>query len=97
MTKGLYAIRDNVASAIVGGVHVHAHDAPAIRMFSDVAASKGTQVEQHLADFDLIHIAQLDDESGCITDVGTNPPRIVLAGAVLKATWEAQAQNSKEA
>jgi len=86
--RRLYSILDLVANSIVGGVHVHGHDAPAIRMFGDIAAAEGTSIHQHLPDYDLLLIGELDDETGQITPC---EPVVVLSGAALKATWEQQA------
>lgn len=93
MTKGLYVIRDNVAKAIIGGVHVHAHDAPAIRMFSDIASAENNQVNMHLADHDLLLIGFMDDETGTCTPLPQETPHEVLLGATLKATWDARANS----
>lgn len=94
MTRGLYAIRDNVAAAIVGGVHVHANHAPAIRFFGDVAKAEGTQIQQHLDDHDLLCLGMMDDDSGKLD--GFETPEVVLLGSTLRATWEAQRTSTND-
>lgn len=62
--KIITAIYDRVAQDIIGPLQVFPHNAPAIRMFSDVANDKRTPIGQHPADFDLILLGFLDDNNG---------------------------------
>lgn len=94
MKKGLYAIRDTVAQSLTGNVHsvfVFGHDAAAIRFFSD-AASDMQGIGRHAADYELIRLGTLDEDTGYIEvpDVPLNPfPQVVLTGAQLRASQEA--------
>lgn len=56
MRTGIYAILDTVADMIVGGLHLHKHDAAAIRMFTDIASSDGTTINRHPEDFVLVQL-----------------------------------------
>lgn len=87
------AIYDNVARAIVGPLQVFPHNAPAIRMFSDVALDKRTQIGQHPEDYDLILLGFLEEDEGAPhIDACTDP----LGHAVITgANWVA-AQNAKQ-
>lgn len=65
MRTGIYAIHDIVADTIVGGLHLHKHHAPAVRMFTDIAGSKDTSINKHPNDFVLIQLGTLvHDETG---------------------------------
>ena len=86
--KSLYAIRDNVAGQIQGGVHLHSQDAPAVRFFRDLAADPQTLIARHLADYDLLILGTIDEESGEILPMA-NGPQVILTGAALKAAGEA--------
>lgn len=88
--KGIYAIYDNVAESLLGNglLHLHAHDAPAIRMFGDVASMPQSPIALHPQDFDLIKIGVLNDDN-TITPVS----EIVLTGA----NWSAAQKQPTEA
>lgn len=81
MLKRIYAIYDNVAEAIIGGLHLHSNAAPAIRMFGDVALMPNSSVQLHPSDFDLIQLGTIQ-EDGTITE---STRTLVLTGA----TWAA--------
>lgn len=85
--RQIYALYDNVAKAIIGGLSLHYHDAPAIRMYSDIATMPQSTVGMHPADYDLLHIGSLSDE-GIITPVN----RTVITGA----QWLASQQPTGE-
>jgi hypothetical protein len=68
MTKGIYAIYDKSAQAIVGGLHLYVNDAAAIRFFGDVAVDPQTFVARHIEDHDLIKIGVLDEVNALVTD-----------------------------
>lgn len=80
MPKQIYAIYDNVAESIIGGLHLHPHPAPAIRMFGDVAALPNSQIGLHPADFDLQLLGTLNDDNSI-----TPHKETILTGA----TWAA--------
>lgn len=82
MTKNVYCIIDNKASAVVGGLHLFAHPAAAVRFFSDIASAPDTMVNRHPGDHDLYVVAVLDEETGEVT---AQAPEIVLTGAAWKA------------
>jgi len=78
--KNLYAIVDRVAEDIIGGVHLYAHDAPAVRMFSDLHAADGTSIKKHPTDFDLVCLGTMDEKGGITAEF-----RVVLTGAACAA------------
>lgn len=83
--NNIYAIYDIVAQEMLAQVQLMKHDAVAIRFYQDVAQSKGSIVNQHPADFDLIRLGDID-EQGLI-----NPHReIVMTGAA----WLAMQENN---
>ena len=89
--KLITAIYDNVARAMVGPFQIFPHEAPAIRMFSDVAADNRSLVGQHPGDFDSILMGHLDDES--------DPPMIEPKAAtpiITGAQWLAAQQQKQE-
>lgn len=61
MTKGLYAIFDNKAGELIGGVQLLPADQVATRWFLDVAQDTDARnlVNKHLEDFDLIMLGTL--------------------------------------
>lgn len=86
MPRQIYAIYDNVAEAIIGGLHLHPHQAPAIRMFSDVATMPNSQIALHPADFDLLLLGTLLDDN---TIEGSKSSKIpIMTGA----NWSAAQQ-----
>lgn len=87
MPKGIYAIFDNVADAIIGGLHLHPHGAPAIRMFSDVALMPDSQIGRHPNDFDLLRLGQLNEDSTI-----TPEKEVIMTGANWSAAQTAAAQ-----
>lgn len=80
MPKQIYAIYDNVSEMIIGGLQLHAHAAPAIRTFGDIAVMQDSQIGRHPNDFDLICLGTLNDDNTITSQHG-----IVLSGA----TWAA--------
>lgn len=70
MRTGIYAVFDLAAEEVIGGLHLHKHDASAIRMFSDGATAKGSILEKHPEDFDLLFLGTLDlDEDDCVPGI----------------------------
>lgn len=60
--KMIFAILDTVANDILGGVHIHRHEAAAIRFFTDVATMPDSIVGKHPRDFHLIQLGYLADD-----------------------------------
>lgn len=87
MPKEIYAIYDNVAQAIIGGLHLHSHAAPAIRMFGDVAALPNSQIGLHPGDFDLLVLGVLNEDNTISPQKET-----ILMGA----TWAAAQKSTGE-
>jgi hypothetical protein len=85
--KSIYAIYDNVAEQIIGGLHVFPHQAPAIRMYGDIAAMPDSTIGKHPHDFDLIQVGILNDDT-TITPV----KETVLTGA----QWSAAQLRTRE-
>lgn len=87
MRTGIYAIYDNLAKAILGGLHLYKHDAAAIRFFSDIATTANTQINKHPSDFDLVRLGFLENE------VELTPlHEVILTGA----NWLAAQQKQQE-
>lgn len=80
MPNKIFAIYDNVADSIIGGLHLHPHHAPAIRMFGDVATLPNSSIGLHPEDFDLLLLGVLNEDHTI-----TPCKEIILAGA----TWAA--------
>lgn len=84
MRTGIYAILDTVADMIVGGLHLHKHDAAAIRMFTDIASSDGTTINKHPEDFELIYLGALynpdPDGRHTIVDLGGSKHTTIITG-----------------
>lgn len=78
----IVAVRDTLAGAFVGGVHLYPNDAAAIRFFSDVCADPQTLVHRHLNDHELVQLGSVDINSGAIAPC---EPRVLLTGAQWKA------------
>lgn len=60
--KGLYAIIDSLANDTVGGVHIHQHEATAVRFFSDVAGLQGSQIALHPTDYNLVRLGYINHD-----------------------------------
>lgn len=85
MPRIIIAIVDIVTNDIVGPLQVFPHEAPAIRMFGDVAADERTQIHAHVVDHHLIRFGYLND------DLTIEPNRDIL---ITGAQW--LAVNSKK-
>lgn len=89
--KNLYGIWDKVAEAYVGGIYslmTFPHDAPAVRMFNDVAGNPQTDIGRHVDDFELRFV-------GVITEEGVlhgENPRVVITGTAFRQAQEAAAE-----
>lgn len=80
MATTIYAIYDNVADQLVGGLQLHKHVASAVRAFSDIASDPQTLINRHPDDYDLIQL-------GFITPDNQIKPeyQIVMRGAAWAA------------
>lgn len=90
---GLYAIYDQLAGSIIGGVHLHKHDAPAVRFFNDVAEGPNSQIARHPEDFVLLRIGLISEDGYCDAD-----RTVILEGkswADMRAAAEAAAQEKR--
>lgn len=77
----LYAIRDIIARDIIGPIHHFRHEAPAIRLFTDVAARQGTAINEHPGDYELIRLGHIDEEDDGHTLTITADFHVVLTGS----------------
>lgn len=81
MKKGIYAIYDLSAESIVGGLHLFANDASAVRFFGDVALDTQTFVSRHIEDHELRELGILDEmQCDIVSD-----SRVVVTGSAWKA------------
>lgn len=96
---GIYAVRDTVADDIIGGLHLFRHDAAAVRMFTDAINDKGTRLNAHPEDHELIKIGFIDESGqyfGAADDeVGFNGPDLVITGKQYLQATQAQQVNAK--
>jgi hypothetical protein len=72
----IFAIYDNLAETIIGGLHVFKHDAAAVRFFGDLLADPQTLLARHPADHELFCLGEVY-ESGVINA----EVRVVITGA----------------
>lgn len=97
----IYAIIDNRAKALVGPVlHHFRHDAPAVRMFTDVMMGEG--FAKHMIDFDLWELGVMNEPN-----LETNKPlelhemaitpntRVVVRGEDILSMIQAQENRNK--
>lgn len=91
MQKLLCVVRDRLAEAC-GPVMLFAAVPAAIRSFSDLATDPSTMVHRHVADFDLLQIAIVDEGSGEVTPV--SPPAVLLTGVAWLASQKAPDEGS---
>lgn len=80
MTKKLYAIIDEVGRTIVGPIMAYNHDGPAVRMFAD-ACKNPNSLGPHAADYTLVTVGSIDNESGAI--LSTAYETVVTGEAVI--------------
>lgn len=84
MTKRLYVLRDTLAETILGGLHLFAHDASAVRFFGDLMSDPNTMLHRHPQDHDLMVIGELID--GLVPEIiPFTHPQVVITGAAWKA------------
>lgn len=79
--KKIYAVRDVVAEA-VGPLLSLAGDSAAIRTFGDVASDPQTNVNRHVADYELICCGDVHDDGRIEAN---EYPRVVITGVQWKA------------
>lgn len=91
MPRQIYAIYDNVAEQIIGGLHLHPHQAPAIRMFGDVANLPNSQIALHPADFDLLLLGTLLDDNTIEASKRSIP---IITGAAWSAAQQPRTEES---
>lgn len=94
--RGIYAIYDNKAQDIVSVLQHHAHEAVAVRTFTDVALAERSMMLTHPDDFDLVQLGYLmtpDTETDNFTIIPAY--RLIITG---KALMEAisQAKQTQE-
>lgn len=82
------AIIDTVTQDVVGPLMIHRHEAPAIRMFEDVAKMDGSAVHQHVEDHELWQLGFLND-----TDLTLQASKKLLISG---AQWLALQTNKQE-
>lgn len=58
--KNLYAILDLVSAQLIGSPFLYTHDAPAVRVFTDLINDTKTMVGHHPADHNLIALGLID-------------------------------------
>lgn len=94
MRMYMYAVRDRVAMAYIGGVQLFANDAVAVRMFGDVAGEPKSIVGAHVGDHELHAVGVFDTQLGVVlsspvefqrVDGGADQlsffqPRVVITG-----------------
>ena len=81
----IYGVLDLVANSLLGGLHLFAHDAVAVRFFSDIAADPQTMVSRQVGDFSLVCLGLLGDENDRPMVMGESF-REVLTGAAWSAS-----------
>ena len=81
MKKSIYAIVDTKAETIIGGLHLFAHEAAAVRFFGDIASDAQTMVARHIGDHQLLELGEIDETTGDIRP----DSRVVITGAAWKA------------
>lgn len=95
--KNIYAVRDKVANAIVGTLWLLGADAPAIRIFTDIASDPQSMLAKHPGDFELLCLGELAAEATNILGEPTGEnlgpliaikSRVVLDGAAWAATQQ---------
>lgn len=82
MKIGIYAILDNKAEMLIGGLQLHKAQASAIRSFTDIALDPKTLINRHPEDFELI-------ELGFLTDNNTIHPNDDYNVVITGAAWAA--------
>lgn len=90
-TTNLYQIFDRNAETVVGPVLSFKGHGPAVRMFTDALKDEKTTLAQHPEDYDLIQIAQQNEETGeVIFEDGGVWPKSILMGSAWLAQQETE-------
>lgn len=93
---GIYAIRDKVAGMLIGGLHVHRHEAAAVRFFQDIATMPDSQIGRHPADFELLEIGYLDDDGNVYKNRDDDTVNLEPVAVLDGATWAAMQKPSQD-
>lgn len=88
-TTELYQIYDKIAEAVVGPIMSANRAAPIIRSFYELLADERRELNKHAADYDLLHIATQDEETG---EILAFRPETTATGAA----WLAAKTNREE-
>lgn len=76
MKRNVYVVYDIVAASIVGGLILAAHDAVAVRTFSD-ALSDPQGIGRHPEDFELRCVGNVEGDGTLWSE---DPARVVMTG-----------------
>ncbi|WNK13916.1 MAG: nonstructural protein [Microvirus sp.] len=83
----IYAIRDTLAQALVGGLHLFKHDAAAVRFFTDVISDAQTMLHRHPNDHELICLGEVCDSGKDMSVDGfVGGPVVVITGSAWVAS-----------
>lgn len=85
--RELYVIRDRVAD-YAGPVFQARNEKDAVRQFFTALSQKGTTLNEHPADFELIKVAEQLEDTGELTNV--TPVRITNGATWKEVTEQAQ-------
>jgi hypothetical protein len=87
MTKLLVTIVDLAADMIIGGIHLFAHEAAAVRFFGDLQ----TMIARHPKDHVLRLVGTIDETTGAITP----DSRDIITGAALAEVQRQTQENAQ--
>lgn len=90
MTKLLVTIVDLAADMIIGGIHLFAHEAAAVRFFGDLVADPQTMIARHPKDHVLRLVGSIDENTGVITPEMRD---IVTGASIAEIQRQAQENN----
>lgn len=68
-TTGIYTVYDKAAGMVIGGLHMHKHDAAAIRMFDDAARDERGMIGKHVTDFELVKVGEVKDDGSILLEL----------------------------
>ncbi|WNK15124.1 MAG: nonstructural protein [Microvirus sp.] len=81
MRKKIFAVYDDVANEITGGLVMDNSNAPAIRAFHDALKMKDSQLATHPGDFRLIMLGEIDTTQGIIIPRFNDTNETIATGA----------------
>lgn len=81
MQKNLYMVYDKTAQTTIGGIIQEHRDAPAIRAFHDALGMKDSLLAQHPADYTLLQIGILEEETGLLLPMLGDSPVVIATGS----------------